>query len=87
MAIERVVIVHSPILQCATAYEMKELNCQSFAEGDAAKVTLAAEGRSAEILLRYASFATAGLPQQEIDNVIAILAGQRNHAGTVTDDG
>ena len=57
---------------------MKELNCQSFAEGNSAKVTLAAEGRSAELLLRYASFATAGLPKQEIDNVIALLAGQRS---------
>jgi len=80
MAIGRVVIVRSPILQYATAYEMKELNCQSFAEECNPGKLSDGETNSAEILLRYASFATAGLPKQEIDNVIAILAGQRNHA-------
>ena len=79
MAIGRVVIVH-PTTFCNVRQRpaMKELNCQRFAEGNSAKVTLAGEGRSAELLLRYASFATAGLPKQEIDNVIALLAGQRS---------
>jgi hypothetical protein len=33
---------------------------------------------TAEILLRYASFAAAGLPSRDVDHVIAILARQRD---------
>ena len=55
------------------------------AECNAPRLAPTGEGNAVEILLRYASFATAGLPNEEIDNVVAILARQR--AGTVADDG
>jgi len=41
---------------------------------------------SAEILLRFASFATAGLPSGDVDQAIAILARQRSYA-KARDDG
>jgi hypothetical protein len=56
------------------------------AECNAPKLATTGGGDTVEILLRYASFATAGLPNEEIDNVVAILARQRNHAETVADD-
>ena len=43
-----------------------------------APVQIAGEN-TAELLLRYASFATAGLPMQDVDHAIAILAHQRTH--------
>jgi hypothetical protein len=39
---------------------------------------------TAEILLRYASFATAGLPTQDVDHAIAILARQRNYVRPIS---
>ena len=57
------------------------------AECNAPKLAPTGRGNAVEILLRYASFATAGLPNEEIDNAVAILAGQRNYAGLVPDDG
>jgi hypothetical protein len=57
------------------------------AECNAPKLASIGEGNAVELLLRYASFATAGLPNEEIDNVVTILAGQRNYAGMVPDDG
>jgi hypothetical protein len=59
----------------------------SAAECNAPTLVPTGVGGDVEILLRYASFATAGLPNEEIDNVVAILARQRNHAETVADDG
>jgi hypothetical protein len=37
-------------------------------------------GETAEILLRYASFATAGLPPREVDRALALLARQRDNS-------
>ena len=57
------------------------------AECNAPKLAPTEVGGTVEVLLRYASFATAGLPNEEIDNAVAILARQRNRAETVADDG
>jgi hypothetical protein len=42
------------------------------AEFDPARAAIGAK----ELLLRYASFATAGLPHDEVENVIAIISGR-----------
>ena len=57
---------------------MDELDSGNAAPQCNVPVQIAGEN-TAELLLRYASFATAGLPTQDVDHAIAILAHQRTH--------
>lgn len=41
---------------------------------------------TAEILLRYASFATAGLPAQDVNRAVAILARRRDCTTPIGDE-
>ena len=62
---------------------MDELDSEGVASQCSAPVPAAREN-TAEILLRYASFATAGLPTQDVDHAIAILARQRNYTRPIS---
>ena len=64
---------------------MDELDSEGVASQCSAPVPVAREN-TAEILLRYASFATAGLPMQDVDHAIAILARQRNYTMPISDE-
>ena len=62
---------------------MDELDSEGVASQCNAPMLVAQEN-TAEILLRYASFATAGLPTQDVDHAIAILARQRNYTRPIS---
>jgi hypothetical protein len=64
-------------------FRMDEIDSEGVASQCSAPVPVAREN-TAEILLRYASFATAGLPTQDVDRAIAILARQRNYTSSIS---
>ena len=68
-----------------STFGMDELDSEGVASQCNAMVPVTREN-TAEILLRYASFATAGLPTQDVDHAIAILARQRNFTLPISDE-
>jgi len=58
-------------------FRMDEFSFPDVAQQCSAPMTTTRAG-TAEFLLRYASFATAGLPLCDVDRAIAILARQRS---------
>ena len=79
-----IVAMSRPITSMST-FGMDELDSEGVASQCNAMVPVTREN-TAEILLRYASFATAGLPTQDVDHAIAILARQRNFTLPISDE-
>ena len=78
----RIVAMSQPLTSMST-FGMDELDSEGVASQCSPPVPVAREN-TAEILLRYASFATAGLPIQDVDRVISILARQRNYTRPIS---
>ena len=72
------IVATSPHAASIDTISMNELDSENMAP-QCNPPALAACENSAEILLRFASFATAGLPARDVDRAIAILARQRTY--------